>query len=389
MTVEHQLLREEVMADVDGQLDASRRAAVRAHLDGCAECRALVDEFDAISREMAIDEVEPAPATLADRARVIARRRPQVARVRSAMLVSAAAGVILAAVLIVPRWSSDASRSVVSDLPSAGPGRGGGGRGGGGRGTAAADVAPSSPQGYQGQQGFVASQVPPESVPPLVVRTASISITTDRFETVRGAIETLTRAHDGRIGQIAVTGQPPTPRSLRATLRIPPARLDAALAAIRQLGRVTNESAASDDLTASVRDLRVRIANSRREEQRLVELLARRTGNLKDVLEVERELARVRGEVEQMEAQERAAIGRVDLATVTLEVSETYRADFAPAGTPTGTRMRNAVVDGVSAAGESLVAFVTVFLQLGPTIAVWLMLLAWPARALWRRATIR
>ena len=140
-------------------------------------------------------------------------------------------------------------------------------------------------------------------------------------------------------------------------------------------------------MTESVRDLRVRIANSRREEQRLVEILGRRTGTLKDVLEVERELARVRGEVERMEAQERAAIVRVDFATVMLNLTEAYRADMAPAaGTPPlGSRLRNAVVDGIGAAGESLVAFVTLFLQFGPVLAVWLLILAGPARTVYRR----
>lgn len=223
----------------------------------------------------------------------------------------------------------------------------------------------------------------------LVVRTASLSITTDRFDTAREAIETLTRAHDGRIGQITISGQPPEPRSLHATLRIPPARLDAALAAIRQLGRVTQESAASEEITDSVRDLRVRIANSGREEQRLVELLSRRTGTLKDVLDVERELARVRGEIERMDAQERAAIGRVDFATVTLDISEARRAGLAPAGTPLGLRLQNAIVDGLGAARDSLVSFVTFFLRFGPALAVWALILFWPARILWRRLMIR
>ena len=82
---------------------------------------------------------------------------------------------------------------------------------------------------------------------------------------------------------------------------------------------------------------------------------------------------------------DRARFGRIDLATVTLDVSETYRADFAPAGTPVATRLRNAVVDGISAAGESLVTLVTALLQFGPTVAIWLLLLAAPARLLFRR----
>jgi hypothetical protein len=394
MTAEHQLLREDVMADVDGQLAAPRRAVVTAHLQDCAECRALVADLRSLSSELAAhDDIEAAPSTLADRARIAARRRHLWLRARTPLLITAAAGIAFVSLVMTPpllRSRMPAMRvqaPSAAATPSASPDFARSGGGGGGRGGSRSML---GQQGQQGQQGNAADlQFNLESERRFVARTASLSITTERFEGLRDTIETITRAHDGRIGHLEISGEPPAPRRLRATVRIPPARLDAALTALRQLGQVTHESAASDDVTDSVRDLRVRIANGRREEQRLVELLARRTGDLKDVLEVERALARVRTEVEQMEAQERGTIGRVDLAAVTLEVGERYRAELAPSSTPLGTRLRNALVDGARTAGASVLSFVTLFLQLAPTIAVWLVLLALPARAIWRRATAR
>ena len=141
----------------------------------------------------------------------------------------------------------------------------------------------------------------------------------------------------------------------------------------------------SDDVTEAFRDLTLRTANARREEQRLVELLSRRTGDLADVLAVERELARVRLDIERMEAETRTTQQRVDLATVTLTVNEQYRADLAIGALPLPVQFKNALVDGFRGAAESLVAIALVVLRVVPTLLVWGLILAWPARWAWRR----
>ncbi len=163
----------------------------------------------------------------------------------------------------------------------------------------------------------------------------------------------------------------------RAWTRFSPACADSAAC--------RNESLGSDDVTESFRDLTLRISNARREEQRLVELLSRRTGDLADVLAVEREIARVRLDIERMEAEMRATQQRVDLATVTLTVQEQYRADLAIGPLPLLMRFKNAVVDWFRTAAESLVGASLVVLQVAPMLLVWRLILVWPVRWAWRR----
>ena len=55
---------------------------------------------------------------------------------------------------------------------------------------------------------------------------------------------------------------------------------------------------------------------------------AQRTGKLSDVLEVEREVSRVRGEIEQMEAERRTTADQVTFATVQLGAREDYQAQL-------------------------------------------------------------
>jgi hypothetical protein len=69
-------------------------------------------------------------------------------------------------------------------------------------------------------------------------------------------------------------------------------------------------------------DLTARVANSRRLEERLIDLLGTRTGRLQDVLSVERELARVREEIERMEGRLRYIKTRAALSTLSITLHE-------------------------------------------------------------------
>ena len=133
----------------------------------------------------------------------------------------------------------------------------------------------------------------------------------------------------------------------------------------------------------------MRTANARREEQRLVGLLSQRTGDLADVLAVERELARVRLEIERMEAETCATQQRVDLATIDLTVSEQYRADLAISELPLSLQLKNALVDRSREAGKSLMNTMLFALQVAPTLMLWTLILCLPARSAWRRLRVR
>ena len=79
---------------------------------------------------------------------------------------------------------------------------------------------------------------------------------------------------------------------------------------------------AAEDVGEEFTDITARVANAHRLEQRLIDLLATRTGKLPDVLDVERELARVREEIERMEGRLRYLKTQVATSTLTVTVHE-------------------------------------------------------------------
>src|SRR5437762_13075852 len=109
---------------------------------------------------------------------------------------------------------------------------------------------------------------------------------------------------------------------------------------LKTIGRLIEESQNSSDITSQYVDLTARLANARNSEQRLLALLRDRAGDLKDVVEMEREIASVRGGIERMEAQEKDFNNKVQFVTIQLELSEEYRSQLEPSQPSTGTQIR-------------------------------------------------
>ena len=219
---------------------------------------------------------------------------------------------------------------------------------------------------------------------PMIVRTADLSLTTKEFDKARALLESFVKKHHGYVADLKVGGATGNGRKLTATVRVPADQLDATLADMKTLGRVESESQGGQDVTSEYVDLQARLGNSRNTEKRLTELLAQRTGKLSDVLEVEQELDRVRGDIEQMEAQRKNMANQVTFATVNVSISEDYRAQLQVVPPSTAARLSNAAVDGYRSMVDGVVSFALFVLSSGPSVLLWAAVLFFPARFGWK-----
>ena len=108
-------------------------------------------------------------------------------------------------------------------------------------------------------------------------------------------------------------------------------------------------------MTSQYVDLNARLSNSRNTEKRLTDLLRQRTGELAYVLQVELEIDRVRGEIEQMEAERKNLAHQVNFATISATVTEDYQAQLQIVPLSTSTRFRNAAVSGYRTMADGVV----------------------------------
>jgi hypothetical protein len=160
-------------------------------------------------------------------------------------------------------------------------------------------------------------------------RRATFAIVAAQFDDVRGALDRIVTAHGGEIAAYAATTVDEGARRITATLRVAPARTDAAIDDLRRLGTVRDEAVATDDLRSAHLDLTNRLAASRAEETRLRDLLAR-TPAVRDALAIEEQGARLRGDIARFEGELRALADRVARATIVLQFDEGRRDSPVP-----------------------------------------------------------
>lgn len=156
----------------------------------------------------------------------------------------------------------------------------------------------------------------------MLIRTGNVSVRVDSLEPAVAAVRALATRLGGFVGNVSVSTGEYEVRSATLELRIPSGRFDEAMGGMVPLGKVEHSSTSVQDVGEEFVDVSARIANAKRLETRLVQLLATRTGKLEDVLAVERELARVREEIERREGRLRFLGARVELSTVQVTVSE-------------------------------------------------------------------
>jgi hypothetical protein len=154
--------------------------------------------------------------------------------------------------------------------------------------------------------------------------------------------------------------------SAQVTLRVPAEKLASVEAQAAKLGKVLSQSAGESDVTQQHVDLSARLRNLQAEEVRLRGFLDKAT-KVSEMLEIERELSRVRGEIEAMQAQIAYLDQQAAMATLTLALSAPGSL-VQPAGGTWG--FSSAVTIGVQAAAAVLKTLIVAIIALSPILLV-------------------
>jgi Domain of unknown function (DUF4349) len=238
---------------------------------------------------------------------------------------------------------------------------------------------------------------PPTSVvPPAISRKiiydAQVDLVVDSVDPVAKKVGAFVQEARGYIAEQNVTGSPGSLRSMRWRIRVPVEQFDSLVESIVSLGELERNNRTSQDVSEQYYDIEARIKNKKVEEQTLNKILQERSGKLEDVLKIEIELSRVRGEIEQLEGKIRVLENLSSLATLTLNIRERDKytppppavADFSTQIARTWDSSMKSLVD----LGKSIVLWTVSW---AIWIPFWLVggLLAWIALRLLIRSFLR
>lgn len=172
------------------------------------------------------------------------------------------------------------------------------------------------------------------SLDPMIIRTGTANVQVDSLDRGIAQVRALAARVGGIIGNTSISGGTDQERHASIELRVPSQNFDAALTGLKPIGRVQNVNVMAQDVGEEYADVTARVANARRLEARLLDLLDRRTGRLEEILNLEREVARVREEIERYEGRLRFLRTRASISTLTITLHEPN----AVIGTPRGER---------------------------------------------------
>jgi uncharacterized protein DUF4349 len=162
----------------------------------------------------------------------------------------------------------------------------------------------------------------PGVAPDMVIRTGQASIEVDSLERAVSLVRLLAGRVGGYVANTAMQTGRGQLRSASLEVKVPADRFDDGLGGLASLGKLESVNVNAEDVGEEFTDVTARMGNARRLEARLIDLLATRTGKLTDVLDVERELARVREEIDRYEGRLRYLRAHAVLSTLTIYMHE-------------------------------------------------------------------
>jgi len=164
--------------------------------------------------------------------------------------------------------------------------------------------------------------LPETLTPSMIIRTGNASIEVDSLALGIARIRQLATRVGGFIANTTIQEGRDQIKTAQLEIRLPSSRFDDAIAGLEPIGKLEGVSVSAEDVGEEYVDVQARVGNAHRLEQRLIEVLATKTGKLSDILNVERELARVREEIERMEGRMRYLRTRTAISTLSVTVHE-------------------------------------------------------------------
>jgi Domain of unknown function (DUF4349) len=233
-------------------------------------------------------------------------------------------------------------------------------------------AAPQALPPAQGGNGNKEPPAKPEAAPARkIIRTGNADLVVPDLDTATLRLQRLVEEHKGFVGHSEVRGTKGEHRTATWTIRIPVDEYETVMDALPKLGEALSVRTDSQDVSEEYYDIEARLKNKQVEEKRLLEHLQKSTGKLEEILAVEKELSRVREEIERFQGRLNKLSNLTSLTTITISMQEIK--DYVPPSSPSfGTSISRTFDDSAGTLGSFLRNVVLFVVAAAP----WLPLLA-------------
>jgi hypothetical protein len=222
---------------------------------------------------------------------------------------------------------------------------------------------------------------PPEpvSTEKKIIRNGNLTIESKDLKSSRTRLDTLVSYYAGYISSESFNDQEDQ-LSYNITCRIPAEKFDLFITGVESgPDKVISKSVNANDVTEQYYDVKIRLENERQLEKRYLELLAQ-ARTVKDILDIEEKLGKVRQEIESKEGRLRYLDDRIAYSTLTIWIYQKKDRKYEPAERDGfGQRLKKSLHKG----WQGFVDFILFFLKIWPLWIVGLIiwrLIVWKGR---------
>jgi hypothetical protein len=201
------------------------------------------------------------------------------------------------------------------------------------------------------------SQAAAEAFDRKVIRNAEIALEVDDPAAAQQKIAALAEANGGFVVTSEISQAGSASPTVTVVMRVPAERFGPAVEALRAVGtRVAHEKITGQDVTEEFIDLEARVRTKQALEAQFLDIM-KQAHTVQDALEVQRQLAEVRSEIEQLEGRRRYLENQSSLSTVTATLQ--VRAPIVTTtGVGFGDHLRRAFGDSVDTASAIVLGFI-------------------------------
>jgi len=223
-----------------------------------------------------------------------------------------------------------------------------------------------------------------------IIRNAEITIEVPSTTDAQHQVTSIAETHGGFV----VTSEAkqresndPAQRTLdiKLVVRVPSNQFGRAFDEIKKLaGNTPSENVTSQDVTEDFIDLEARIKTQKALEVQFLEIM-RQANKISDALEVQRQIAEVRTDIEKLEGRKRFLENRSSLSTINVNI-QTPKPVIAVTETGFRQSLREAVSDSITLASDLVLFFARFLIMMAPVAVFVLLPSALVIRYLIRRA---
>lgn len=211
------------------------------------------------------------------------------------------------------------------------------------------------------------SQTPPTTIERKIVRNGDLQLESDSPEQSQQKISAIAESKGGFVvesQQSSSDSRTTTRDVVTMTVRVPSAKFSEALDEIRKTAsRVVVETVKSDDVTEEFIDIEAQLKAKKALEAQFLEIM-KRANTVEDALNVQSELAEVRGEIEKIEGRKRFLENQTSFSTIKIRLQTP--ATFTENSTGFFDRFKQAFSNGFDAALNFILGLVSFVIAILP-----------------------